>query len=60
MPPTSANLRFIAECATVGEALALADSAGAPERIEPRLRRGPTGKIVGVSVPGDPDYDDLS
>ncbi len=60
MPPTTANLRFIAGCATVAEALARADAAGSPPRIEPRLRRGPNGKIVGVALPGDPDFDELA
>ena len=59
MPPTSANLRFIADCATVAEALARADTAGPPPRIEPRIRRGPHGKMVGIALPGDPDFDDL-
>ncbi len=60
MHPTAANLRFIAGCATVAEALALADAAGAPPRIEPRIRRGPDGRIVGIALPDDPDYDDLA
>ena len=60
MPPTIANLRFIAGCATVAEALARADAAGPPPRIEPRIRRGPNGKIIGVALPGDPDYDELA
>ena len=51
MPPTAANLRFIAGCATVAEALAQADAAGPPPRIEPRdpaRRRGRTVGMVGI------------
>jgi 8-oxo-dGTP pyrophosphatase MutT (NUDIX family) len=57
MPPTEANLRFIAGCSTVAEALARADAAGPPPRIEPRIRRGPDGRMVGIILPDDPDYD---
>jgi 8-oxo-dGTP pyrophosphatase MutT (NUDIX family) len=60
LPPTTANLHFIAGCATVAEALARADAACSPPRIEPRLRRGPNGKIIGVALPDDPDYDELA
>jgi hypothetical protein len=58
MPPTEANLQFIADCPTVAEALARADAAGPPPRIEPRIRRGPDGRMVGIILPDDPDYDD--
>jgi 8-oxo-dGTP pyrophosphatase MutT (NUDIX family) len=60
MPPTSASLRLLVGCATVDEALARADAAGPPPRIEPRIRRGPGGAMVGIAVPGDADYDDLA
>ena len=59
MPPTAANLSFIADCATVTEALVRADSAGSPPRIEPRIRRDQNGRMVGISLPGDPDFDQL-
>ena len=39
MPPTIANLRLVAECATADEALAVADAVGTPPRIQPKLRR---------------------
>jgi 8-oxo-dGTP pyrophosphatase MutT (NUDIX family) len=60
MPPTRANLRFIADCSTVAEALARADAAGPPPRIEPRIRRGPDGRMIGIILPDDPDYDDCN
>jgi 8-oxo-dGTP pyrophosphatase MutT (NUDIX family) len=60
MPPTSANLRFIVDCASVNEALALADAAGPPPRIEPRIRRRADGKMIGIALPGDSDFDQLA
>lgn len=60
MPPTIANLRFVGEHATVAEALAAADAAGAPPRTQPKIRRDAAGATVGVSLPDDPDYDDLT
>ena len=59
MPPTIANLRFVADCATSDAALAVADAVGTPPRIQPKMRRSESGKPAGVSLPGDPDYDDL-
>src|SRR4051794_38377660 len=58
MPPTVANLRFVAPCADAGEALAAADAIGTPPRIQPKLRPTADGSRQ-VSLPGDPDYDDL-
>jgi len=59
MPPTIANLRLVADCASAAEALAVADAIGAPPRIQPKLRRDNAGKVIGVSVPGDADYETL-
>jgi 8-oxo-dGTP pyrophosphatase MutT (NUDIX family) len=59
MPPTIANLRFVAGCENTAAALALADSVGTPPRVLPKIRRGPDGRPAGVSLPGDPDYDEL-
>lgn len=60
MQPTAANLQLIAGCATVADALAVADAAGPPPRIEPRIRRDADGQVVGIALPADPDYDDLA
>ena len=60
MPPTVANLRTVAGAASGAAALAAADAAGPPPRIQPRLRRDHTGRVLGVALPGDPDYDSLS
>jgi 8-oxo-dGTP pyrophosphatase MutT (NUDIX family) len=58
MPPTIANLRFVADCADADAALAVADAVGTPPRILPKLRRTTDGSRQ-VALPGDPDYDDL-
>ena len=60
MPPTIANLAFLDRCASVDDALAKADAAGPPPRIQPKIRRDAGGRLVGFSMPGDPDYDDLA
>jgi 8-oxo-dGTP pyrophosphatase MutT (NUDIX family) len=57
MPPTEANLGLIADSSSVADALARADAAGRPPRIEPKIRRGPDGKMIGIILPDDPDYD---
>lgn len=59
MPPTIANLRLVAPCASADEALQVADAVGAPPRIQPKLRRDDSGRVIGVSVPGDADYETL-
>jgi 8-oxo-dGTP pyrophosphatase MutT (NUDIX family) len=56
LPPTIANLRTLAECENVASALAAADAAGPPPRIQPWLRRDATGKVIGIALPGDPDF----
>jgi 8-oxo-dGTP pyrophosphatase MutT (NUDIX family) len=56
LPPTVACLRTLAESDSVAKALAAADSAGPPPCIQPRLRYDEAGRIVGVALPGDPDY----
>lgn len=59
MPPTIANILFIEDCASVAEAIAKADTAGLPPRIQPKIRRNADGRIVAFSMPGDTDYDSL-
>lgn len=56
LPPTLANLRTLAASANVAAALAAAKAAGPPPCIQPRLRRDETGRVVGIALPGDPDY----
>ena len=60
LPPTMANLRFLEGCARAEDAIAKADAAGRPPRIQPKIRRGADGVFVGLAMPGDPDYDELT
>jgi 8-oxo-dGTP pyrophosphatase MutT (NUDIX family) len=58
MPPTITNLRFLEACATVADAMTAARAVGVPPVILPKLRRM-DGRMVGISMPGDADYDSL-
>ena len=58
MPPTIANLRFVADVRRRRRRLAVADAVGTPPMILPKLRPTADGSRQ-VSLPGDPDYDDL-
>jgi 8-oxo-dGTP pyrophosphatase MutT (NUDIX family) len=59
MPPTMANLRFLAPHATAAAALAAGAAVDRPVCTLPKLRRDDAGRVIGVSMPGDADYDDL-
>jgi 8-oxo-dGTP pyrophosphatase MutT (NUDIX family) len=59
MPPTAANLAFLAPHGTVDEALAAAAAVEQPPRIQPKLRRDGDGTVVGIAMPDDDDYADL-
>ena len=59
MMPTVNNLEFLAEHETSASAVAAARLVGTPAPITPRLRRDDSGRITGVSLPGDDDYADL-
>ena len=59
MPPTIANLSSLAAHDSVAAAMVHAAARPRPRRTLPKLRRGPDGAPVGVSMPDDPDYDDL-
>jgi 8-oxo-dGTP pyrophosphatase MutT (NUDIX family) len=59
MPPTLKNLEAVAHHASAAAALEWARTIDAPPAIMPRLKRNPAGKIVGVALPGEPDYDEL-
>jgi 8-oxo-dGTP pyrophosphatase MutT (NUDIX family) len=56
MPPTVANLRFLEPFESASAALAAGATIEHPPCVEPRLRLDADGKIVGVALPGDPDY----
>lgn len=58
MPPTVANLEFLAAHASVASAIEAARNVGTPPCILPKVRMV-DGRMVGVSLPGDVDYDRL-
>ena len=59
MPPTMANLRFLLPHDTADAALAAGAAIERPVCTLPKLLRDESGRIVGISMPGDPGYDDL-
>src|SRR4051812_8383722 len=59
MPPTLKSLEFLARHRNSASALDEARAVGRPEPIQPRLRKDDTGRIRGISLPGDEDYADL-
>lgn len=59
MPPTMVNLRFLEPHATADDVLVAAAAVEDPPCILPKLRRADDGRILGVAMPGDPDYDAL-
>ncbi|MEP7115175.1 MAG: NUDIX hydrolase [Ilumatobacteraceae bacterium] len=60
MPPTIKNLEFVAAHRNAASAMDSARQLDRPTAIMPRLRRDANGKIRGVSLPGDLDFDDLT
>jgi 8-oxo-dGTP pyrophosphatase MutT (NUDIX family) len=60
MPPTIANLKFVAQHGRTSEVMEAAKKVGVPPRIQPKLRTNAEGKIVGLSFPGDEDYETLA
>ncbi|MBU6316599.1 MAG: NUDIX domain-containing protein [Acidobacteria bacterium] len=58
MPPTVANLQFLSEHADVDAAMAAARGVGTPPCILPKIRWA-DGRMAGIAMPGDEDYDSL-
>ncbi len=58
MPPTIANLRFLEPHRSAEAALAAGAAVGEPPCILPKVRFDPDGAVVGLAMPGDPDYSD--
>ena len=56
MPPTIRNLEFLLPHTTTSEVLAAAKKIGSPTTIIPQLRVEAEGRVVGISMPGDADY----
>jgi 8-oxo-dGTP pyrophosphatase MutT (NUDIX family) len=59
LPPTIANLRFLADHRTVDDAMGAARRVGTPPRILPKVVWGDDGRIVNLLMPGDDGYDDV-
>ena len=59
MPPTMANLRFLMPHATAAAALAAGAAVERPPCTLPKLRRDDSGRITGIAMPQDPDYDSI-
>jgi 8-oxo-dGTP pyrophosphatase MutT (NUDIX family) len=60
IPPTIANIRYLARFSSTAEVLADAAAIASPPAILPRLVTTPEGKVTGVKLPGEPGYDELS
>jgi 8-oxo-dGTP pyrophosphatase MutT (NUDIX family) len=58
MPPTVANLQFLAEHPDVSSAMQAARAVGTPPCILPKIRVV-DGRMAGIAMPGDADYDSL-
>jgi hypothetical protein len=58
MPPTVANLQFLGEHPTVEAAMAASWAMGTPQCILPKIRMV-DGRMAGIAMPGDADYDSL-
>jgi len=56
IPPTVANLEFLAPHHSTVAAVAAAQSIGVPTPILPKLRYDKDGRVVGIVFPDDPQY----
>ena len=59
MPPTVTNLLFLAAHHDVAAAMEAGWAVGTPPCILPKIRLDDTGRMVGIAMPGEPDYDAL-
>jgi 8-oxo-dGTP pyrophosphatase MutT (NUDIX family) len=57
LPPTVANLRFLADHRNVDDVMDAARRVGTPPRILPKVVWGDDGRIVNLLMPGDDGYD---
>ena len=56
IPPTTSNLKFLAPHGTTTDALNAAKKIGTPTAILPKLKTDADGKVIGIAMPGDADY----
>ena len=59
IPPTIANLEFLAPHRSSSEAVDAAQRIGVPTPILPKLRFDADGRVVGIVFPDDPAYREL-
>jgi 8-oxo-dGTP pyrophosphatase MutT (NUDIX family) len=56
IPPTTSILQFLAPHGTANDALNAAKKIGTPTAILPKLKTDAEGKVIGIAMPGDADY----
>jgi hypothetical protein len=59
MPPTIANLEFLARFERVADAMDQARQLPPPRSIMPKVQFDASGKIVGIVLPDQPGYSEL-
>lgn len=59
LPPTMANLGFLANHRTVDDVMSAARAFGTPPRILPKVVWGDDGRITALLMPGDDGYDEI-
>ena len=59
MPPTKANIEFLLPHKTTDEVMAAASKVGTPQTILPKIKIDSDGRVTGIAMPGDSDYDAL-
>lgn len=59
MPPTVVNLRFLLPHLSAADAVAAGAAVERPACTLPKIKRDADGRVVGVAMPGDADYDHL-
>ena len=59
LPPTIANLEFLATHSSVDEIMAAARKIGTPPKLLPKVKWRDDGRIEALLMPGDAGYDDL-
>jgi 8-oxo-dGTP pyrophosphatase MutT (NUDIX family) len=59
MPPTKANIEFLLDHATTDEVMIAAAKIGTPQTILPKIKIDSDGRVIGIAIPGDSDYDAL-
>ncbi|MGH9133583.1 MAG: NUDIX hydrolase [Ilumatobacteraceae bacterium] len=58
-PPTIRNLEFLDQHASSAAALTAGAAIGSPPAIMPRIRFGDDGRLLGVVLPDDADYESI-